>query len=81
VASPQSLRRIARLAQKLESDIRTGGMAYPWKSLFKTNAMLTRIVAHLADHLATEAEGESTLRRKTPPLRRERTPIDVQRPE
>jgi hypothetical protein len=45
--------------------------------------MLTRIVAHLADHLATEAEGqaEGARRRRTPLPRRERTPIDVQRPE
>jgi len=59
LASPQSLRRIARLAQKLEQDLRTGGMAYPWKALFRTNAILTRVVAHLAEHLASEAEGAS----------------------
>lgn len=57
MASPQSLRRIARLAEKLEREMKGGGMAYPWKSLFRTNAILTRIVAHLAEHLAAEAEG------------------------
>jgi hypothetical protein len=66
LATPQSLRRIARLAQKLEQDLKHGGMAFPWKSLFRTNAMLTRIVAHLADHLATEAEGASKKRARLP---------------
>ena len=64
MATPQSLRRIARLAQKLEQDLKHGGMAFPWKSLFRTNAMLTRIVAHLADHLATEAEAEGASKTK-----------------
>jgi hypothetical protein len=77
VATPQSLRRIARLAQKLESDLRTGGMAYPWKSLFRTNAMLTRIVAHLADHLASEAEGSARQARRALP-RRTRTTVPVE---
>ena len=80
MASPQSLRRIARLAQKLESDLRTGGMAYPWKSLFRTNAMLTRIVAHLADHLASEAEGAQAKPRRALP-RRTRTSVPVENEE
>ncbi len=58
MASPQSLRRIARLAQQLEAEMKAGGMGYPWKSLFRTNAILTRIVAHFAEHLAQEAEGQ-----------------------
>jgi hypothetical protein len=74
LATPQSLRRIARLAQKLEQDLKHGGMAFPWKSLFKTNAMLTRIVAHLADHLATEAEGAS--KRRAPLPKRVREPVE-----
>ena len=57
MASGQSLRRIARLAHKLEKEMATGGMAYPWKSLFRTNSHLVRLVAHLAEHLAREAEG------------------------
>jgi hypothetical protein len=56
VATPQSLRRIARLTEKLYEDLRKGGMAYPWKSLFRTNATLVRVVALLAEHLAQEAQ-------------------------
>lgn len=69
MATPQSLRRIARLAQKLEAEMKAGGMGYPWKSLFKTNAILTRIVAHLAEHLANEAEGRAPRTRSSLPLR------------
>jgi hypothetical protein len=80
VASPQSLRRIARLAQKLEQDMKAGGMAYPWKSLFRTNAILTRIVAHLAEHLASEAEAEAGRPRAKAALpKRSRVPVDVER--
>jgi hypothetical protein len=57
LATPQSLRRIARLTEKLYEDLKKGGMAYPWKSLFRTNAHLVRVVALLAEHLAQEAEG------------------------
>jgi hypothetical protein len=78
LASPQSLRRIARLAHKLEQDLRAGGMAYPWKALFRTNAILTRVVAHLAEHLASEAEGSEAPRRKALP-RRTRTPVPVEK--
>ena len=77
MATPQSLRRIARLAQKLEQDLKAGGMAYPWKALFRTNAILTRIVAHLADHMASEAEGAA--RRRDPLPRRLRASVDVER--
>lgn len=80
MATPQSLRRIARLAQKLESDLKAGGMAYPWKSLFRTNAILTRIVAHLADHLASEAEGARKSPRQALP-RRTRTSVPVENEE
>lgn len=80
MATPQSLRRIARLAQKLESDLKAGGMAYPWKSLFRTNAILTRIVAHLAEHLANEAEGNSARDRPAIP-RRTRVTLPIEREE
>ena len=66
MATAQSLRRIAQLAHKLERDMATGGMTYPWKSLFRTNASLTRLVAHLAEHLAREAEGRETSAARTP---------------
>ena len=69
MATPQSLRRIARLAQKLEQDLKHGGMAFPWKSLFRTNAILVRVVAHLAEHMAREAEGRETAARVARPAR------------
>lgn len=69
MASPQSLRRIARLAQQLEREMKAGGMGYPWKALFRTNAILTRIVAHLAEHLAQEAEGRVPRTRPSMPAR------------
>ncbi len=69
MASPQSLRRIARLAEQLEREMKQGGMGYPWKALFRTNAILTRIVAHLAEHLAQEAEGRVPRTRPALPQR------------
>ena len=69
MASPQSLRRIARLAEQLEREMKQGGMGYPWKALFRTNAILTRIVAHLAEHLAQEAEGRAPRPRTAAPPR------------
>ena len=79
MATAASLRRIARLAQKLEQDLKTGGMAYPWRSLFRTNAILTRIVAHLADHLAREAEGEQSKSGREPRMRRTRVAVGAER--
>jgi len=81
LASPQSLRRIARLAHKLEHDLKAGGMALPWKALFRTNAILTRVVAHLAEHLATEAEGRApgaTRRTREALPRRSRVTLDIE---
>ncbi len=66
MATGKSLRRLAQLAHKLERDMATGGMTYPWKSLFRTNAHLTRIVAHLAEHLAREAEGRDSAATRAP---------------
>ena len=81
MASPESLRRIARLTHKLEHDLKAGGMALPWKALFRTNAILTRVVAHLAEHLASEAEerspGAVRRARETPP-RRTRVTLDIE---
>jgi len=77
MASPQSLRRIARLAHKLERELKTGGMAYPWKSLFRTNTILTRIVAHLAEHLAQEAQARSPEPRQSP-IRQTRVRMPVE---
>jgi hypothetical protein len=76
LATATSLRRIARLAHKMERDLKTGGLAYPWKSLFRTNAMLIRLVAHLAEHLATSAE-DAESRARGPRPRRERFPVEA----
>jgi len=76
LATATSLRRIARLAHKMERDLKTGGLAYPWKSLFRTNAMLIRLVAHLAEHLATSAE-DAESRARSPRPRRERFPVEA----
>jgi len=51
-------------------------MGYPWKSLFRTNAILTRVVAHLAEHLAHEAEGQAPRTRTSLP-KRTRVPVDA----
>jgi hypothetical protein len=77
VASAPSLRRIARLAHKMERDLKSGGLAYPWKSLFRTNAMLIRLVAHLAEHLASTAESEERAAARTRRPRRERFAVEA----
>jgi len=54
--SPQSLRRLANLTKKVRDDLRTGGMAVNFRYLFRSTAILARVVEILADHVATEAE-------------------------
>ena len=78
MATAPSLRRIARLAHKMERDLKAGGLAYPWKSLFRTNAMLIRLVAHLAEHLATSAEDQESKARRPRP-RRERFSVEAEK--
>ncbi len=80
MATPASLRRIARLAHTLERDLKSGGMGLPWKALFRTNAILTRIVAHLAEHLAQEAEvhAKTGPRVREPLPRRNRVGADLE---
>ena len=75
LATPTSLRRIARLAADLERDMKAGGMGYPWKALFRTNAVLVRLVAHLADHLAREAAEKAGTPIREPRLKRSRVTI------
>ena len=81
MATVTSLRRIARLAHKMERDLKSGGLAYPWKSLFRTNAMLIRLVAHLAEHLASTAEAteSSQAKGRVPLPRRARFTADVEK--
>jgi len=83
--SPHSLRRLANLTTKVRNDLRRGGMGVSFKYLFRSTAILARIVEVLADHVATEAEEAEraaleAARKDTPPestaapRSRERTP-------
>ena len=54
--SPDSLRRLANLTQKVRNDLRRGGMSVTFRYLFRSTAILARVVEILADHVATEAE-------------------------
>ena len=65
--SPQSLRRLANLTKKVRDDMRSGGMAVNFRYLFRSTAILARVVEILADHVATEAE-EKQARDGTDPL-------------
>ena len=56
--SPDSLRRLANLTSKVRKDLRRGGMAINFKYLFRSTAVLARIVEVLADHVATQAENQ-----------------------
>ena len=81
MATPSSLRRIARLAADLEREMKAGGMGYPWKALFRTNAILVRIVAHLADHMARDAAGNAGSPIREPRPKRTRVALDADRAE
>lgn len=54
--SPESLRRLATLTKKVRDDLRSGGMGVNFRYLFRSTAILARVVEILADHVATEAE-------------------------
>lgn len=54
--SPDSLRRLANLTKKVRDDLRKGGMGVNFRYLFRSTAILARVVEILADHVATQAE-------------------------
>jgi hypothetical protein len=54
--SPESLRRLADLTKKVRDDLRKGGMGVNFRYLFRSTAILARVVEILADHVASEAE-------------------------
>ena len=56
MASPESLRRLANLTKKVRDDLRNGGMGVNFRYLFRSTAILARVVEILADQVATEAE-------------------------
>ena len=57
--SPHSLRRLANLTKKVRQDLRSGGMAVNFRYLFRSTAILARIVEVLADQVATMAEEQA----------------------
>ena len=56
MASRHSLRRVANLTKKVHNDLHKGGMGMTFRYLFKTTAILARVVSMLAEHVAEEAE-------------------------
>lgn len=54
--SPASLRRLANLTKKVRHDLKSGGMAINFRYVFRSTAILARIVEVLADQVATMAE-------------------------
>ncbi len=64
--SPESLRRLANLTKKVRDDLRNGGMGVNFRYLFRSTAILARVVEILADHVATEAETDQRQRRTRP---------------
>jgi hypothetical protein len=56
MASKYSLRRLANLTKRVHMDLRRGGMGMTFRYLFRSTAILARVVAILAEHMATEAE-------------------------
>jgi len=62
--SPESLRRLANLTKKVRDDLRSGGMGVNFRYLFRSTAILARVVEILADHVATEAEAKQEAARE-----------------
>jgi hypothetical protein len=58
MASRHSLRRVATLTKKVHDDLRRGGMGMTFRYLFRSTAILARVVSILADHVAAQAEAE-----------------------
>jgi hypothetical protein len=55
MASVHSLRRLARLTKRVHDDLRRGGMGMTFKYLFRSTAILARVTAILAEHVASQA--------------------------
>jgi hypothetical protein len=58
MASRHSLQRVAKLTKKVHDDLRRGGMGMTFRYLFRSTAILARVVSILADHVAAQAEAE-----------------------
>lgn len=69
--SPHSLRRLANLTKQVRDDLRTGGMAVNFRYLFRSTAILARVVEILADHVASEAEERELLEKAIAQAERE----------
>jgi hypothetical protein len=50
--SPHSIHRVARLAQQVQRDLRKGGMGITFRYLFRSTAILARLVTILAEQVA-----------------------------
>jgi hypothetical protein len=59
MARRHSLRRVATLTKKVHEDLHRGGMGMTFRYLFRSTAILARVVAILADHIASEAEARA----------------------
>jgi hypothetical protein len=66
MASRHSLRRVAALTKKVHDDLRKGGMGMTFRYLFRSTAILARVVAILAEHVAAEAEERARQRMAAP---------------
>ncbi len=53
------MRRLANLTRKVRNDLRRGGMAVTFKYLFRSTAILARVVELLAEAQATQAEEDA----------------------
>jgi hypothetical protein len=62
MASRHSLRRVASLTKKVHDDLRRGGMGMTFRYLFRSTAILARVVSILADHVAAQAEAEHEMK-------------------
>lgn len=53
------MRRLANLTRKVRNDLRRGGMAVTFKYLFRSTAILARVVELLAEAQASQAEEDA----------------------
>ncbi len=69
--SDHSIRRLARLAKKVQTDLRRGGMAINFRMMFRSTSTLTRVVALLSEQVARLSSEVDALREaRTPPSAR-----------
>jgi hypothetical protein len=67
MARHHSLRRVANLTKKVHNDLKRGGMGMTFRYLFRSTAILARVVYILADHVAAQAEADARRARAEEP--------------